>query len=123
MIFFAIGTDNPGKKYLERSVHSVQSQCNYVTRVLNECTDFKMKQNISKCDLSFPSPHHSMLGYFCRPLNALAHPTLKRGRGGDIFLLLRRKRSKTFCQDCLCRMQKISSKFGFSLITQKINVA
>ena len=31
MIFFAIATDNPGKKYLERPAHFLQSQCNNMT--------------------------------------------------------------------------------------------
>ena len=66
------------------------------------CTDFRMKQNISKFDLSSPSPHHWMLGYFCRLLKALACPTLKRGRGVGIFPLLRRNRSnfQAFLPDC-----------------------
>ena len=45
------------------------------------CTDFRMKQNISKFDLSFPSPHHSMLGYFGKLLKALAY--IQHWNGGE----------------------------------------
>ena len=84
---------------------------------------FGKKHDIYNNDLPFPSPHQAMLEHIGEPLKTLAFLNIARGRGGDSFPLFTRKRSKTFFVDCLYRMQNISSKFRFCLITQKRNVA